>query len=62
MAKDLVCRIEIEEEKSGATYDYEGQTYYFCAAECKDQFINLVSSQMNSFRGTREGAPILGDD
>jgi len=62
MAKDLVCGMEIEETKSGATYDYEGQTYYFYAPECKDQFLNLMSPQMNSFRGTREGATFLGDD
>jgi Cu+-exporting ATPase len=62
MVKDLVCGMEIEEAKSGATYDYEGRTYYFCAPECKDQFIDLMSPQSNSFRDTREGALILGDD
>jgi len=48
MVKDLVCGMEIEETKSRATYDYEGQTYYFCAPECKDQFVDLASPQMNS--------------
>ena len=62
MVRDLVYGMEIEETKSGATYDYEGQTYYFCAPECKDQFLDLVSPLMNSFKGAREGAPILGDD
>jgi len=62
MVKDLACGMEIEETKSRATYDYKGRTYYFCAPECKDQFLNLVSPQTNSFRSTREGAPILGDD
>ena len=48
MVKDLVCGMEIEEMKSKATYGYEGQTYYFCAPECKDQFVDLASPQMNS--------------
>ena len=49
MVKDLLCGIEIEETKSRATYDYEGGTYYFCALECRDQFLNLVNPQANSF-------------
>jgi YHS domain-containing protein len=62
MVRDLVCCAEIEETKSGATYDYEGQTYYFCAPECKDQFVDLVSPRMNQFGGSREDAPTFGDD
>jgi len=49
MVKNLLCGIEIEETKSGATYDHEGRTYHFCAPECRDQFLNLVSPQTNSF-------------
>jgi len=62
MVRDVVCSAEIEETRSGTTYDYEGQTYYFCAPECKDQFLDLVSPQMNRFGGSIEGAPTLGDD
>jgi Cu+-exporting ATPase len=38
MAKDLVCDMSIDEKQAGATYDFQGHTYYFCAAECKDKF------------------------
>ncbi len=38
MAKDFVCGMEIDEKKAGATYDFEGKTYYFCESACKDRF------------------------
>lgn len=38
MAKDFVCGMEIDEAKAGASYDFEGKTYYFCASGCKDRF------------------------
>ncbi len=62
MVRDLVCGAEIEETKSGATYDCGRQTTYFCAPECKDQSLDLVSPQMNRFGCSREGAPTFGDD
>ncbi len=39
MAKDFVCGMEVDERKAGASYDYKGQTYYFCAPGCKDRFV-----------------------
>lgn len=38
MARDHVCGMSIDEKKAGATFEYGGETYYFCAAECKDKF------------------------
>jgi YHS domain-containing protein len=38
MAKDPVCRMEVDEKKAAATYEYKGKTFYFCAAGCKDKF------------------------
>ncbi len=38
MAKDPVCRMEVDEKKAAATFDYKGKTYYFCAVGCKDKF------------------------
>ncbi len=38
MAKDLVCGSNIDEKKAGASYNYQGQTYYFCGGQCKDKF------------------------
>ena len=38
MAKDLVCNMQVDEQKAAATYAYKGQTYYFCAKMCKESF------------------------
>jgi len=38
MAKDFVCGMDIDEKKAGATYEFEGKTYYFCESACKDRF------------------------
>jgi len=38
MAIDPVCKMEVDEKKAAATYEYKGKKYYFCAAGCKDKF------------------------
>lgn len=41
MAKDVVCGMEIDEQRAtsrGLTSEYQGQTYYFCSPGCKLQF------------------------
>ena len=38
MAMDPVCGMEVDEKSPAATYDYKGQTYYFCAPGCKAAF------------------------
>ncbi len=39
MAKDPICGMDVkEEEAAAATYEYKGQTYYFCAVGCKERF------------------------
>ena len=38
MAKDPVCGMDVDEKKAAATADYQGRTYYFCAAACKRAF------------------------
>lgn len=36
--KDLVCGMEINKADAAATYEYEGQTYYFCEPVCQWTF------------------------
>ena len=36
MARDPVCKMDIDE--GSATADYEGDRYYFCSEECKRRF------------------------
>ncbi|HUU37789.1 MAG TPA: YHS domain-containing protein, partial [Candidatus Desulfaltia sp.] len=38
MAKDVVCGMEVHEDKAAATTEYGGKTYYFCSEHCKREF------------------------
>ena len=38
MARDLVCGMEVEEDKAAAVSEYKGEKYYFCAVGCKKAF------------------------
>jgi len=37
MAKDPVCKMNVEERKAAATAKYEGKTYYFSSESCQGQ-------------------------
>ncbi|HEX2031873.1 MAG TPA: YHS domain-containing protein [Actinomycetota bacterium] len=36
--KDPVCGMTIEEADAVATSEFGGKTYYFCSADCKEEF------------------------
>ncbi len=38
MVIDPVCHMEINEETAQHRTEYDGKTYYFCAAGCKQAF------------------------
>ncbi|MFQ6054734.1 MAG: YHS domain-containing protein [Methanosarcinales archaeon] len=38
MAIDPVCKMDVNEETAEHKTEYEGKTYYFCAADCKSTF------------------------
>jgi len=38
MAIDPVCKMQVEEARAAATSEYQGNTYFFCAAGCKKSF------------------------
>jgi len=38
MAVDPVCKMNVDEKTAAATYQYNGNTYYFCAVGCKETF------------------------
>jgi Cu+-exporting ATPase len=38
MKVDRVCGMNVDEKKAGSTYEYKGETYYFCAEACKNKF------------------------
>ena len=38
MATDPVCKMQVDENKAAGKSEYNGKTYYFCAAVCKRKF------------------------
>jgi len=38
MARDPVCQMDVDPKSAAAQSKYQGQTYYFCAVECKVKF------------------------
>ncbi len=38
MARDPVCRMEVDEAKATEKSEYNGQTFYFCSPSCKQAF------------------------
>ncbi len=38
MAKDPICGMWVDENASGFSSEFEGQTYFFCSADCKQEF------------------------
>ena len=38
MAIDPICKMEVDEKKAAATFEYEGKRYYFCALGCMQKF------------------------
>ena len=38
MAIDPVCGMEVDPAQAAATFEYKGETYYFCAPGCKAAF------------------------
>jgi YHS domain-containing protein len=48
MVKDFVCGMDIDHERAGATYYYNGHLYYFCSSECRDRFASATLPGINS--------------
>ena len=36
--KDPVCGMMVEPDAAAAKAEYDGKTYYFCSADCKEEF------------------------
>ena len=47
MAIDPVCKMNVDEKKAAATYEYKGKTYYFCAVGCKQAFAKDPEKYLN---------------
>ena len=38
MGLDPVCKMEVNPASAAAQSEYEGQSFYFCSTQCKQQF------------------------
>jgi len=38
MAKDLVCGMEVDEQRAAHKSAYKGRTHYFCSSGCQQRF------------------------
>lgn len=38
MAKDLICKMDVDERTAKYKSMFQGKTYYFCAPGCKKTF------------------------
>ncbi len=48
MAKDVVCGMDVREDRAAATSDYKGQKYYFCSEQCKVEFDQNAEKYLRS--------------
>lgn len=39
MVRDPVCGMEMRADDAAAATEYDGQTYYFCCEQCRQQFL-----------------------
>ena len=61
---DPVCGMRIEPSQAAAESNYQGQTYYFCSEECKQQFekessrfMRAISEETPAETGSSPKAP-----
>lgn len=47
---DPVCGMEIEPMNAAAQTTYQGNTYYFCSQECKDNFDKNPQKYVNKMK------------
>jgi len=48
VATDPFCGVSFDQEKAGASYDFQGFTYYFCSSGCRDKFAEATLAGINS--------------
>jgi YHS domain-containing protein len=51
---DPVCMMSLEEHGVAATFEYEGETYGFCAERCRDQFAEDPARRLEIYQNRLE--------
>jgi YHS domain-containing protein len=52
-AVDPVCGMTVKKAEAKATYEYKGETYYFCNTGCKDAFAKDPEKYLQKEEGTK---------
>jgi YHS domain-containing protein len=60
MAKDPVCNMMVDEKTAKFKSDYQGNTYYFCAASCKTTFDKNPAKYVKGSHGGGGGCCCCG--
>ena len=55
---DPVCHMDIDPGTAAGTSEYEGKTYYFCAAGCKKDFDEDPVAVLKAEAAHDHGAPM----
>ncbi len=48
VATDPFCGASFDQDRAGASYDFQGFTYYFCSSACRDKFAEATLAGINS--------------
>ena len=56
-AKDPVCRMRVDRYATPHRVVFDGRTYFFCTAGCKDEFETKPAHYARQAHGTRGGRP-----
>jgi Cu+-exporting ATPase len=51
--RDPVCGMEVTYETAQARSEYDGQTYYFCSLDCKEDFDKDPERYISQTQNTR---------
>lgn len=57
MERDPVCGMVLRPGQEEANANYQGKTYHFCSAECKNQFLKNPSQYLQQVRAQGEKSP-----
>lgn len=55
--KDLVCGMDVDPATAISRSEYQGKTYLFCGAKCKEKFDLNPAEYLGESAGTPKGGP-----
>jgi P-type Cu+ transporter len=58
--KDPVCGMDVDTATAAGKTEYKGQTYYFCAARCKEKFDLKPEQYVSKSAGTPKSGGCCG--